>query len=480
MGAVIGCLAFFTRLMVTVRGGGLYGLGNYDDGVYFAAAVGLVHGRLPYRDFLLLHPPGVVVALSPFAALADLIGDPTAFAIARLAWMVLGAINAVMVFKLLRPVGLSAAVAGGLFYAVFYPAVYSEHTSLLEGLSTTALLVSLALIFGARYLTRSVLIGAGALLGFAVTVKIWGVAVVIIVSIWLTITARWQRSRWLLLGSVAGATVVCLPFFLAAPTAMWRMVVTDQMGRPSTGKGTAERLAGIVDQGQGGAWSPMVTATLLLVVVMSGVALTHRLGRLAVVLLLALLGVLLFTPSWFPHYAALVAAPLALVVGVAVGVADRFFRTRRVTVGRVVLAGTMVVTLAAYALPLLDATPGRRFPTGALAAAASSAQGCITADDPVALIELNVLSRNLRRGCPLTVDLGGRSYDHPPPLGAHRASDPSWQKYALDHLRSGELSLIVRYRVGKGFSRKTLAIIRSWPSVARAGRYDLRRPPPLG
>jgi hypothetical protein len=55
----LGAIAFAVRLIPVLRGGGLFGFGNYDDGVYYAAATGLVHGRLPYQDFLLLHPPGM-------------------------------------------------------------------------------------------------------------------------------------------------------------------------------------------------------------------------------------------------------------------------------------------------------------------------------------------------------------------------------------------------------------------------------------
>lgn len=55
-------LAFSVRLLGNLRGAGLYGLGNYDDGVHFAAALGLINGLMPYRDFLLLHPP--VMALT--------------------------------------------------------------------------------------------------------------------------------------------------------------------------------------------------------------------------------------------------------------------------------------------------------------------------------------------------------------------------------------------------------------------------------
>src|SRR5215203_3727531 len=83
----------------------VHGLMNYDDGVNFAAAIGLVHGQLPYRDFLLLHPPGIVLALSPFAGLAQLTSDATGFVVARIVFMVIGGINAVLVDWFLRPVG---------------------------------------------------------------------------------------------------------------------------------------------------------------------------------------------------------------------------------------------------------------------------------------------------------------------------------------------------------------------------------------
>jgi hypothetical protein len=40
-------LGFSARLIATLRGSGLDGLIYYDDGVNFAAAIGLVHGQLP-------------------------------------------------------------------------------------------------------------------------------------------------------------------------------------------------------------------------------------------------------------------------------------------------------------------------------------------------------------------------------------------------------------------------------------------------
>src|SRR5690348_11885397 len=60
-------LAFAVRIAPVLRGGDLLGLHGYDDGVYFGASIAITQGQLPYRDFLLLLPPGQPVALLPFA-----------------------------------------------------------------------------------------------------------------------------------------------------------------------------------------------------------------------------------------------------------------------------------------------------------------------------------------------------------------------------------------------------------------------------
>ena len=43
-------VALAARLVPLLRGGGLYALGNYDEGVHFAAAMGVIHDLLPYRE----------------------------------------------------------------------------------------------------------------------------------------------------------------------------------------------------------------------------------------------------------------------------------------------------------------------------------------------------------------------------------------------------------------------------------------------
>jgi len=488
---VIFVVAFAARFVPTVRGGGLFGLHFYDDGVHFAAATGLVHGRMPYRDFILLHPPGIVLILAPFAAIGTWVGDARGFALARLAFMVLGAVNALLVSRYLREVGVFAAWFGGLFYALFWPAIYSEHTVLLEGPANTCLLLALVLLAPVSAVRASLgsdtppttrrLVVAGALLGLAMTIKIWGVVPVVVVFGWLVFRFRWRRAGQFLLGVAAATTVICLPFFLAAPRRMWRMVVLDQLQRNDTGLVLFERLtqtAGLTLY----RLPNRVTLALVLagVLVLSAVVASWSLDRMRpVVLLLVALGVvLLLTPTWFVHYSALTAGVTALVVGAgAQRLVNVLARRGSAAVGRVVSA-VLVVGLAAFSLPVAPSTIGSVFPGNTLGAAVARRPGCITSDHPTALILMGVLNRNLQRGCPLVVDLGGASYDLPSPARGvlSRRKNEAFQRYALTYLKTGNTMILARFYRGFGLSDSSLKTVRSWPVVARAGHYDLRSP----
>jgi len=103
--ALVGVLAFAVRLWSVLHNGGLSAVLGYDEGVYFGASAGLVHGLVPYRDFVLVHPPGSLLLLSPFAELARVVGDPTAWSGARLFVMLVGSANAMMVTVVGRRAG---------------------------------------------------------------------------------------------------------------------------------------------------------------------------------------------------------------------------------------------------------------------------------------------------------------------------------------------------------------------------------------
>lgn len=489
---VLAVVAFMARLVPVLNGGGLYGYGNYDDGVYFAAAEGLVGGRAPYRDFLLLHPPGIVVALAPEAALAGITTDARAFAVARVCWMAMGALSTLLVLAILWPRSRFGATIGALSYALFYPAIYSEHSTLLEAPANFVLLLALLIIMRhTEGVDRESSSGwrhqlpwwaAGFLVGLSPTFKIWGVVPVVVVGIWVAV--RWGRPAVfrLLAGMVVSWLVVLGPFFVAAPGSMWRFVVLDQLGRGHTSASLVTRLAGIAGLGLVHVSIPVVVGVGVAWAAATGLALSLRGARIFAVLHIVMGGFLLVTPSWFTHYAGFVAATAALVIGSAAAVLEhRVFAGRR-TAGRLI-AAFAVVALAASALPLSRATFGSTFPVATLRHAVSSGstagQGCVTSDDPANLIELNVLTRDVDRGCRLVVDLGGYSYDES--VGGRQVArkiNQDWQRIVVQYLGSGSVAVLSRFtsHTHRSLDAASTDLIRGWRLVAKSRHIVARTP----
>src|SRR5579862_545272 len=80
----------FAAIVALIAAYGQFALGYlahrtwYDDGVYMGAATRLSHGVVPYRDFVFLHPPGIILLLTPFAFVGREVGTASANEAARL------------------------------------------------------------------------------------------------------------------------------------------------------------------------------------------------------------------------------------------------------------------------------------------------------------------------------------------------------------------------------------------------------------
>ncbi|WP_211268478.1 hypothetical protein, partial [Oerskovia enterophila] len=144
--AGVAVLAFTVRWSLAGGTVGVRDYTGYDDGVYFSSAVALVHGLVPYRDFTLLHPPGSMLALTPFAALTAWTSDSDALVAARVGVMLVGAANAVLVTRIAGRWGTTAAVVGGVLYAVSFAAAWAERITLLEPLGSLCLLGGVVLL----------------------------------------------------------------------------------------------------------------------------------------------------------------------------------------------------------------------------------------------------------------------------------------------------------------------------------------------
>lgn len=477
--ALVALLAFAVRWDLVGGVPGLVGYHGYDDGVYFAAAVSLAHGRLPYRDFLFLHPPGIVVALAPFGALARWIGDPGAFATARVVFLLVGAANAVLVTRTARQWGTAAMTAAGLIYAVSPAAASAEHLTLLEPLGSLTLLAGVALLMRASRRDQMCSLGwvAGVVLGLGATVKIWNVVPIIVVICWHWITSGARAARTLAGGVLAAVATVLLPFAIPAGPMMARYILVDQLGRARTGAGPVLRLEGITGISGDGVLGAELRAALL-IVVLAGVlaagviAWRHRVARLWVALLGVELGVLLLSPSYFSHYAAYSAAALVLVVAAALSAVPPRSRVPLAVVACLCMGGAGGTTRTPSAPP---------FPAAQIASHLPAA-GCIQSDSPAVLVLVDVLSRNLESGCRVPVDLSGQTYD----MGARdsagravpRVKNWRWQRDVLAYLRSGSAVVLAR-GPGDGFSLSTTREISRLRLVMRSGniRVMVAEPP---
>ena len=492
----IALLAFLARLLPTLHGGGLGGIDDYDEGVYFAGAQALIAGRLPYREFVLLHPPGIILVLTPLAALARVMSDHRAFELARLAFMALGSLNAVLtaaVARRSRMAGPAAAVVAGVLYAVWPPAIDAESTTLLTPWNSLGVLVALLLLYRrAARPYQEVL--AGAALGAATAVKIWGVVPLAVVLVWELVLRRPRAAGRLTLGFAAAVTGVCLPFFLAAPGAMVRMVILDQVVRGEANAGLRGRISGILGVANFGSraaarpprWLLVVAVVVLCALVVAG-ALIDR-AWLLVGLLAAVVGLLLEAPSFFAHYAAYAAGPLLILAGTgAAGLAALAVRrlperTGAFGSGRVLLAGlaVAVVPVAVFADVTAGLDRGVRFPGAILSRAAASSR-CVTSDSPVALIQMDVVSRDLERGCRVWIDVTGLTYDtadqrRPNGNPLPRRLNRPWQRALSDYLLSGNAIILAR-RSADGFAPDTARTINQLPVLVHVAGHTLWKVP---
>lgn len=476
----VALLALGCRLIPVLSGAGLAGRDGYDPYVYYAAAVAVSTGHVPYRDFLLLHPPGVLVVLQPFVILGALWGDPMGMAVARLGFMLIGVASCLVVYRILvRSSGRIAALVGSVMYAVWGPAVYSERTVRLEAIATLLVLVGLLLVQRTGRSERGRVWApawAGALFALSAVVKIWGVVPLAVLAVWLLVVWGWRAAARCTLGAALVFVVVFGPLSLVAPQ-WFGMVVVDQLGRNRSTVSQGFRIAQMVGLPSlsGGAVTVFVVGVAVAVIGAALiVALRAPAGRLAAVLTLAMFATLLAGPSWFAHYPAFVAGPLCVVMGTAAGWAVSRLPTGRLRRVALPLVVGLLVGAGIVVLP----HGGERFNGPKVAGILAARPGCITTDTVATLVLSNTLRRNLSEGCQVVVDLTGYGYEPSSNRsGPTRRQDPAFQKFAMTYLGSGTSSIVIRL-VPDGLTKSNRATVESWPIIGQAGNVLIRQPVP--
>ena len=92
------------------RPGYLLSVNEYDDGPYFGSAVRLLNGALPYRDFLIVQPPGITILMVPLALLSKVTGTAWGMAVGRILTSIVGAVAVALAGLLVRHRGVLATV----------------------------------------------------------------------------------------------------------------------------------------------------------------------------------------------------------------------------------------------------------------------------------------------------------------------------------------------------------------------------------
>lgn len=314
----------------------------------------------------------------------------------------------------------------------------------------------------------------GLLAGAAVSVKIWFAVPLLVILVW-----QWRRSRAAGLissaAAITGAAVIAAPFFAAAPGQMWSMVVTDQFGRAVNGKPIA-RLTGVTGLRP---LAPQFTVQHAAIVIAVGaiglVAICLAAWRapaagIVLTLFLAQLLMLGIAPSWFPFYADFAASGFALTVAAAAStlLARAIRDSRRARWLAASASAAVAVVLVALTI---TAARGwvRPYPANSLQAAVAHT-GCVMSDSPMPQIELNVLTRGLRSGCPNWIDVDGAAFEmHVSGMASRRAST-HWQRTLEHYLLSGD-ALTLFWPHDPGFGPDLTSTLRRLPVLACSGHF---------
>ncbi len=401
----------------------LFGVSEYDDGAYFGSAIRLVNGALPYRDFVLVQPPGFTLLASPVALLSHLMGTDASLAVARILMPMVAALNVVLVGVLVRHRGPVATLVTTGVMTVFPAEIHATHTLLLEPFLDLFCLVGAVRIFdGDRFTsrTRSLVMG-GLAFGFAGSIKGWALIPVLAIIVLCLPQVR-RRLMPFASGVALGFALPTLPFALLAPASFYREVVSTQLGRiAGSGRvGVGTRLGDLTGSSSltPNAGSSLGVAIVLLAALIALTIATvvwrggHPTTFESFVFGSMLgIGVLLMAPAeFYDHYSAFFAPFAAMAVGCGVGlVAAR--ATRRVAMA---VAAVGVLALAANQVRVVSGLHGTDLTS--TVGAVIPAHSCALSDSAAYLITINRFVSD-RPGCAdnitdpygTTISNGGRT-----------------------------------------------------------------------
>src|SRR5215470_16333285 len=277
-------LALGLRFYQLSRPGYLLGVNEYDDGNYFGSAVRLVNGALPYRDFLIVQPPGITLLMVPAALLSRVTGTAWGMAVGRILTVLAGSASVTLVGLLVRHRGVLATVFACGICAVYPASIQAAKTVLVEPWLVLFCLIGALALFEKDQLTRSGrrIFWGGVAFGFGGAVEPWAIFPVIVVAV---LCLRWRRRLARYAAGVAvGFGVPVVPFAALAPSKFYEATIIAQIG----GRASAMRVAilarpqfltGLADVSRPTHLIDTVAAILIVGFVLGGMALGILLTR---------------------------------------------------------------------------------------------------------------------------------------------------------------------------------------------------------
>lgn len=439
-------LAVGLRWYELSRPGYLFGILGYDDGADVASAIRLIHGWVPYRDFVVVYPPGITLLMAPVAWATSSTGTVTTMAAARVATALASAAGVPLTGLLVRHRGALATMVACGVLAVFPDSLLAARTVLLEPWLVLFCLLGMVAVFDRdRLAGRRRLVWGGLAFGFAAAVKVWAVLPVLAVLVVLVVSGRGLRQvgqevrRVGAFGAAvaAGFLVPVLPFALAAPATFYRSVIVAQLTRTAAQRTPlAERLQEVLGLSHAApldtavlAGSALAATAAVAAAMVAGSRLSRRplpqLDTVAAAVCALVVAAFLWPADFYSHYAAFSAPFLAIVIGLSAGrlhmalagpVADgaanggrdrapAWLRVGPLAVATVTLAGLSFLQAESEAPMRPPVAPGevaavqRLIPPGA----------CVLSDGASPTIAINRFN-SVVPGCPVMVDGTGSDY----------------------------------------------------------------------
>jgi len=290
-----------------------------------------VHGSMPYRQFVLVQPPGITLLMSPAALLSYWTGTAWGLAIGRILTLLAGTAGVALAGLLVRHRGLLAVLVACGITAVYADAVGAAHTVLVEPWLVLFCLAGALAVFDRDKITTSTkrLAWGGVLFGFAGVVEAWAIVPVIVLA--ALCLPHLKRAAIYAGGVAAGFLVPVLPFVIAAPRGFYHSLITAQIGyRAHAVRVTfLSRLRDLTGFPYAMDWpkTTLLLAALALVVCVivaqaGAMAITHRppptLDWFAMASTALIVAMFLWPPQFHYHFAQFLAPFLALSLALSV------------------------------------------------------------------------------------------------------------------------------------------------------------------